>query len=97
MFDYLHDSCYPTNADKNIKRGIRQRAAVFELKEGVLFLKATKRQWIPCRKQQEQIISSCHDDSLGNFACVLDHINIQNQNLLFSRFGMDLIFVQYHI
>ena len=71
VFDYLHNSSYPSGSGRNIKWGIRQRAALFELREGVLFLKSTKRQWIPCRKQQEQIISSCHDDSLGNFACML--------------------------
>ena len=67
VFDYLHNSCYPTGS--GIKRGIWQTAALLELKEGVLYLKTTKRQWIMCTRQQEQIISSCHDDSLGSFTC----------------------------
>ena len=70
VFNYLHSNTYPSDADKNTKRGIRQRAAMFELKEGVLCLKGTKRQWISCPKQQQQILRACHDDSLGCFTCM---------------------------
>lgn len=70
VFNYLHSNTYPSDADKNTKRGIRQRAALFELKEGVLCLKGTKRQWISCPKQQQQILRACHDDSLGCFTCM---------------------------
>lgn len=65
VFNYLHNNSYPSGAEKNTKRAIRQRAVQFELREGQLFLKGTRRQWIHSKEQQNQIISSCHDDSLG--------------------------------
>ena len=64
VFDYLQSCKYPIDADKNKKRSIRQRASLFELKEGILVLKGTRRQWVPTKEQQEQIVKSCHDDPL---------------------------------
>lgn len=65
VFDYLHSCRYPKDADKNKKRSVRQRAAMFELKDGVVVVKGTTRQWIACKEQQQQIITSCHDCCLG--------------------------------
>ena len=67
VFDYLQGCKYPNGADKNQKRSIRQRASLFELREGMLVLKGTRRQWIVTKEQQEQIVRSCHDDRLGQF------------------------------
>ena len=42
VFNYLCSSSYTTGANKNIKKGIGQRAALFDPKERTLFLKGTK-------------------------------------------------------
>ena len=65
VFDYLRGSQYPKDADKNKKRSVRQRAAMFALENDVVVLKGTSRQWITCTEQQQQIIRSCHDCCLG--------------------------------
>ena len=59
VFDYLRGSQYPKDADKNKKRSVRQRAAMFALENDVVVLKGTSRQWITCTEHQQQIIRSC--------------------------------------
>ena len=70
VFDYLHGCQYPKDADKNKKRSIRQRAAMFEVRDGTVVLKGTTRQWVACKEQQQQVIMSCHDCCLGKCACI---------------------------
>ena len=65
VFSYLLSNKYPTDADKARKRAIRRTSCLFELKEGELVLKGTKRKWIPDKEQQRMIVMACHDDPLG--------------------------------
>ena len=44
VFNYSHNNVYPSDADKKTKNNMRQSAALFELKEGMLFSNGSKRQ-----------------------------------------------------
>ncbi len=52
---------------KEKKRAIQNKAKKFITKGGVLFYTCggRSRHWISCKKQQQQIVQSCHADKLG--------------------------------
>ena len=65
VFSYLHSNQYPSEADKSRKRSIRRTSALFELRDGEVVLKGTRRRWVPGREEQAMILKACHDDPLG--------------------------------
>lgn len=65
VFTYLRSKEYPAEADKDRKRSIRRTASLFELKDGEVVMKGTRRRWVANREQQMMILNACHDDPLG--------------------------------
>ena len=63
---------YPAGARANEKRGIRQRAAMFVLRDRLLYYRATDvvneislKRVIAKEKEKARIIRSCHDGVHG--------------------------------
>ena len=75
IYRYLKDSEYRPNATKNDKRAIRRRACSFVLREyGLLYFTedgadSTAKQWIVDKESQMKVITSCHDQKLGESRC----------------------------
>ena len=65
VFSYLHSNEYPSNADKARKRSIRRTSSLFELRDGEVLLKGTRRRWIADKEQQKMILKAYHADPLG--------------------------------
>ena len=76
IYRYLKDSEYRPNATKNDKRAIRRRACSFVLRDGLLYFTedgadSTAKQWIVDKESQMKVITSCHDQKLGESRCYL--------------------------
>ena len=74
IYRYLKDSEYRPNATKNDKRAIRRRACSFVLRDGLLYFTedgadSTAKQWIVDKESQMKVITSCHDQKLGESRC----------------------------
>lgn len=65
VFNYLHKKQYPMGANKLRKRIIRRTAALFDIKDGEVMLKGTRRKWVPHDDQQKMILRACHDNPIG--------------------------------
>ena len=71
VFSYLHSNEYPSNADKARKRSIRKTSSLFEVRNGEVLFKGTRRRWIADEEQQKMILMACHADPLGKYVlCV---------------------------
>ena len=67
VLEYLQSGRYPVGATTNLKRAIRKKSIKFVIRDGLLFYSSggCLKQWITTKKKQNQIIASCHSDSLG--------------------------------
>ena len=61
------EASYPTRFTANEKRGLRQQAASFKERDGVLFYRSDDahssllRRVVPAQSEQERLIRACHD------------------------------------
>ena len=69
IYMYLLEGAYREEATKDEKRLIRRSAALFFVKDGLLFrkdeLRKEGKQWIVDKDNQLKVMRSCHDEKIG--------------------------------
>ena len=69
IYKYLLEGAYREEATKDEKRMIRRSAALFFVKDGLLFrkdeLRKEGKQWIVDKDYQLKVMRSCHDEKIG--------------------------------
>ena len=65
LVDYLSKGIYPEGFAKNQRRGLRQQAEIFKVKNGVLFHCSASepklRRVVVSQAEKERLIKACHD------------------------------------